>query len=213
MEKQNEPLSSLIHLIGTVLSVAALSILVVFAALYSTAWHVTTFAIFGAALILVYLTSTIYHFLSHPKAKRVFRKIDHSMIYVLIAGSYTPICLIALCGAWGWSLFGVIWGLAILGIVLSTTLKIKGWLATIIYIILGWLAVIALAPLTKAVPFAGIMWLLAGGIFYTLGTIFHGLHKILPFRRWFNMHDVFHLFVLAGSFSHFWLMFKYILYL
>lgn len=213
MKKQNEPLSSLLHLIGAVLSVAALVLLVVFAALRGTAWHVTSFAIFGSTLILLYLSSTLYHFLSHPTAKKVFRKIDHSMIYLLIAGTYTPICLIPLRGAWGWSLFGVIWGLTILGIVLSNTLRMKGWISTVIYIALGWIAVIAIFPLVESVPFAGIMWLIVGGVFYTLGTIFYGLDGIIHRSRWFGMHEIFHIFVLAGSFSHFWLMIRYILYI
>jgi hemolysin III len=213
MEKQNEPLSSLTHLIGAVLSVAALVLLVVFAALRGTAWHVTSFAIFGSTLILLYISSTIYHFLSHPTAKNVFKKIDHSMIYVLIAGTYTPICLVALRGGWGWTLFGIVWGLTALGIVFSTATEMNKLLSTLVYVAMGWLVVIAFVPLVKAIPFAGLMWMVAGGIFYTVGAVFHELGRIIPGKRWFGMHDIFHILVLAGSFCHFWLMFKYILYL
>lgn len=136
------------------------------------------------------------------------------MIYVLIAGTYTPICLVPLRGGWGWSIFGVIWGLAILGIILKTTSKkIKGWFSALFYILIGWLILIAFLPLMESLPAHGLGWLVAGGISYTLGTIFFGLDHIVPRTRWFGMHEVFHLFVIGGSFSHFWVMFKYVLYI
>lgn len=214
-ELQNEPLSSLTHLIGAILSIAGLVILVVFAAIRSTAWQITGFSIFGASLILLYLASALYHFfpITH-RAKNVFRRIDHSMIYVLIAGTYTPICFVLSSKPWGWTLFGLIWGLAIIGIVLKAVgLKINRWLAVFMYILMGWLIIIAFPVLLKTIPATGILWLITGGIFYTLGTIFFGLDKLLPRTRWFGMHEIFHLFVIGGSVSHFWLMFKYILYL
>jgi len=192
-----------------------LVLLIVFASKYGNAWHIVAFSIFGSSLVLLYLASTLYHLVpADRKIKSVFRKIDHSMIYILIAGTYTPVSLIALRGGWGWSLFGVIWGLAIMGIVHKiTTKKINGLMPVIFYILMGWLALIAFLPLVRALPMMGVLWLVIGGIFYTIGTIFFGLDSLLPKKRWFGMHEVFHLFVIAGSFSHFWLMLKYILYL
>lgn len=222
MAKQNEPVSATIHLIGLLLSIAALILLVVFAAIYSTAWHVVGFSIFGTSLILLYLASTLYHFFHvTSKAKEILKKIDHAMIHILIAGTYTPICLVAIRGAWGWSLFGVIWGLAIIGILLKILINIKPWVSATIYLFMGWIIIIAFVPLKKSIPSEGLWWLFAGGIFYTIGVLFLGLDRIFPRTRWFGMHEtrwfgmheIFHIFVLAGSFSHFWLMLKYILYI
>lgn len=214
-KKQNEPLSSLTHLIGALLAVAGLVILVVFAAMHSTARNITGFSIFGASLILLYLASALYHFfpVTH-RAKGALRRIDHSMIYVLIAGTYTPVCFVLESRAWGWTLFGLIWGLAITGIVLKATgVEMNRWLTVFVYIFLGWLIIIAFPVLIETIPNGGVWWLFAGGAFYTLGTIFFGLDKLLPRTRWFGMHEIFHLFVIAGSVSHFWVMFKYILYI
>ena len=213
--KDNEPMSGLTHLIGMLLSIAGLVLLIVFASLYGSVWHVVAFSIFGVSLTLLYLASTIYHFIpKKSKFKNIFRKIDHSMIYILIAGTYTPVTLILLRGGWGWSLFGVIWGIAIFGIILKViSKKIRGGISTLIYLLMGWLVVIAWAPLIKAISFDGLIWLVIGGLFYTFGTIFFGLETILPRKRWIGMHEVFHVFVVAGSFSHFWLMFKYIVYI
>lgn len=210
----NEPISSITHFLGFLLSIAALVILVIFAVLKATAWHIVAFSIFGSALILLYLASSLYHFMpKSSKAKNVFRNIDHSMIYVLIAGTYTPICLTVLRGGLGWSIFGIIWGLAILGIVLKATgILTNYWLSTPIYIIMGWIIIIAIFPLIEFLPLAGLWWLIAGGILYTFGTLFLGLEKILKKSRWLSMHDIFHLFVLAASFSHFWFMFRYIMF-
>lgn len=214
MAKQNEPGSATIHLIGLLLSIAALTLLVVFAAIYSTAWHVVGFSIFGTSLILLYLASTLYHFFHvTSKAKEIFKKIDHAMIHILIAGTYTPICLVAIRGAWGWSLFGIIWGLAITGILLKILINIKPWISAMIYLFMGWIIIIAFVPLGKSIPSEGLWWLFAGGIFYTIGVLLLGLDRIVPRTRWFGMHEIFHIFVLAGSFSHFWLMLKYILYI
>jgi hemolysin III len=215
INNRSELINSLTHLIGTVLSVAGLVLLVVFAALKSTAWHIVSFSIFGASMILLYLTSTLYHFFSHDsKAKRVFLRIDHSMIYVLIAGSYTPLCLTILRGPFGWTLLGIIWAIAITGIVIkSTGIKINEYISTAGYIIMGWLLVIAIGPLVKILPGIAIFWLFLGGISYTVGAIFYSLDKKIIISRWFGMHEIFHLFVMLGSFSHFWLMFRYVLYL
>lgn len=213
MKSNNEPLSSITHFIGMLLSIAGLVLLIVFSAMYGTAWHVVSFSIFGASLILLYFVSSLYHLLPlESKARRIFRKIDHSMIYILIAGTYTPICLVPLRGGWGWSIFGVVWGLAISFIVLKNVdIKIPRWLFIGSYVLIGWLILIALAPLMKTISFEGLLWLLIGGTFYTLGVIFYSLDPIIKRTRWFGMHEIFHIFVMGGSFSHFWLMLKFVL--
>jgi hemolysin III len=147
---------------------------------------------------------------------RTLEQLDHAMIYFLIAGTYTPICLIVLYGAWGWSLFCINWSLAITGIVLKLVFRHPAkWLVTLFfffYIIMGWLVVIAWVPLTRAMPHAGLCWLFAGGIFYTVGAGIFNLRR-LKIHPQFGAHDIWHLFVLAGSFCHFWMMFDYVVYL
>jgi len=208
----NDPISGLTHFIGALFSVAGLVLLVVYGAKYGTAWHVVSFSIFGASLILLYSASTLYHWLPlKPPAREILRKIDHMMIYVLIAGTYTPICLIPIRGGWGWSLFGSIWGLAILGIILKIFwMNAPRWLYTSFYVFMGWLAVIAFYPLVIAISWSGLFWLVAGGVLYSLGAVIYGLKKpsITPN---FGFHEIFHLFVMAGSLSHFILMWFFIL--
>jgi hemolysin III len=205
--------SALSHMVGTGLSIAALVILVVSAAVNGTVWHVVSFSIYGGSMVLLYLTSTLYHWFPYPSAvKDVFRRLDHSMIYLLIAATYTPVCLVPLRGGWGWSLFGVIWALAIWGIVVKAAwLKIPRILSSLSYIFMGWLAVIAFVPLIKTVPWQGLLWLVGGGALYTIGTIFYGRDKKHPSKNWFNYHDLFHLFIIGASFCHFWFMLNYIL--
>ncbi|MFH1917983.1 MAG: hemolysin III family protein [Nanoarchaeota archaeon] len=209
----NEPLSSLTHFIGFLLSIAGLVLLIVFASLSGTAWHIVAFSIFGTSLILLYLASTLYHFFpKESKAKRIFRKIDYSFIYILIAGTYTPVCLTVLRGGWGWSLFGIVWALAILGVILELiNVEVKGWVSTIIYIFMGWIILIALLPLINSISGKGFLILFMGGVSYTAGAIFFALDKIVPRTRWFGMHEIFHFFVLVGSFLHFWFILKYLL--
>ena len=169
--------------------------------------------LYGISLISLYTASTVYHWLPlSDEDGLMYRKIDHMMIYVLIAGTYTPICLISLRGPWGWSLLISIWILAIGGIVLkSISMKIPRWISTAIYIIMGWLVVIAFYPLKNTVPFTGMIWLIGGGIFYTVGAVFYA-KKWPKFNcKWFGFHELFHLFVIAGSVCHFWLMYQYIL--
>jgi len=212
-DQTNEPASAVTHLIGAILSIAGLTLMIIFASIYATAWHVVGFSIFGASLILLYLASTLYHFIpKHKELKKTFQKIDHSMIYVLIAGTYTPVCLTSLRGGWGWSLFGIIWGLAIVGILSkSLSKKERPIVSTLFYIVMGWLMVIAFFPLVKSLPSLGLFWLVAGGVFYTIGTIFFGLDKLYKRKHYFGLHEVFHLFVMMGSFSHFWLMLRYVI--
>lgn len=134
------------------------------------------------------------------------------MIYLLIAATYTPVCLVPLRGGWGWSIFGVIWALAIWGIVVKAAwLKIPRIVSSLSYIFMGWLVVIAFVPMIKIVPWQGLLWLVGGGLVYTIGTIFYGLDKKHPSKAWFNFHDLFHLFIIGGSFCHFWFMLWYIM--
>lgn len=203
--------SALSHLAGVLLSIAGLVILLV-AGASRTPWHVVSFSIFGAALILLYLSSTLYHWFPYPSTVRsVFQRIDHSMIYLLIAGTYTPVCLVAIRGPWGWTLFGIIWAMAIWGIIMKAAwLKIPRVISVLSYVLMGWSAVIAFVPLFQTVSLPGMLWIIGGGLFYTIGTLFYSLDKKRPSTRWFNWHDVFHLFILAGSFCHFWAMLWYI---
>lgn len=215
IKKQNEPLASLTHFLGFLLSIAALVLLVIFAVMKGTVWHVVAYSIFGSSMILLYAASAWYHFVdARGDWKSTLRKLDHSMIYILIAGTYTPISLIILSGGWGWSIFGVAWALALAGIAFKISkLNFQGLKSVLFYIFMGWLVLIAFFPLLKLLPLAGWFWLILGGVCYTLGTVFFGLDKIVKRNRWFGLHEIFHLFVIAGSFCHFWLMIKVVLYL
>lgn len=211
--KLKDPVSGLTHLLGAFLSIAGSGWLIYFAASGDKPWHVVSFAVFGASLVLLYTASALYHLLRVPeRASKTMRRIDHMMIYLLIAGTYTPISLIALRGAWGWSLFGVIWGLAAAGIVLKLFwLDAPRWLYTLFYVFMGWLVVVAFVPLMRALPPGGIGWLVVGGVLYSVGALIYGLKRPDPFPKVFGFHEIFHLFVMAGSASHFWLMNRYIL--
>ena len=190
--------NAITHGIGALLAVAALVVLIVMAAIHGSVWHIVSFSIFGATLVLLYFASTLYHSLTHAKAKRVFHKFDHISIYLLIAGTYTPFCLTALRGWIGWTVLGVVWSCAILGAVLkaiSVGKRIK--LSTVLYILMGWVILVAIQPLYKAMPFNGFLFLIAGGISYTIGTIFFIRNQVE-----YN-HSVWHVFVLGGSVLHF----------
>ncbi len=190
--------NSVTHGVGLLLSIAALPVLVVAAAGRHDTFQVVAGSIFAATLIALYAASTIYHALPRSPAKNVFRVIDHSAIYLLIAGTYTPFTLGVLRGGWGWSLFGVIWGLAALGVLFKTTLGFRyPRLSTAIYVMMGWMVLFAIKPFVTLVPRAGLLWLLAGGLCYTGGVYFYSRDRIR------YGHAVWHLFVLAGSACHF----------
>ncbi len=190
--------NSITHGTGAGLSIAALVILVVFAARQSDAWKVVSFSIYGASMIALYLASTLYHAIPYPQAKRFFRILDHSTIFLLIAGTYTPVTIGVMRGPWGWTLFGLIWGLAIVGINLKifALSKLKK-LSLAIYILMGWIVVIAIKPLLASLTPPVLLWLAAGGLCYMLGIVFYALKK-MPYH-----HSVWHLFVLGGSACHF----------
>ena len=191
------------HGLGAVGSVLALPYLV-FAGLPHGAGVVVGNVVFGASLILLYLTSTLYHSLARNRAKRVFRILDHSAIYILIAGTYTPFLFGVLRGAWGWSLFAVVWGIAVLGVVVTAVLGVRFPRASVaVYILMGWMIVVAAKPLITHLPPAGLAWLAAGGLAYTGGTAFYGWPRLR------YHHAVWHLFVLAGSACHFIAVLRY----
>ncbi len=195
---REELANALTHGLGAALSVAGFAVLVTQTSLHGDAWRVTATAIFSATLVLLYTVSTLYHSFRGESVKRLLRKFDHASIFLLIAGTYTPFLLVNLRGPWGWSLFGVIWGLAVAGVAL------KFWFAgrfrlvsTLLYIGMGWLVTIALRPMLQTVPSGALWLLLAGGLSYTLGTVFY-LWRRLPYH-----HAIWHLFVLGGSACHF----------
>jgi len=202
---KGEWFNSISHLIGAVLALVGLMSLVVLAARQGDPWKIVSFSIYGTTLLLLYTFSALYHS-SHGKAKKVFRKFDHLSIYLLIAGTYTPFSLITLRGGLGWLIFGAIWCLAILGIVLdSLPQKGRRVLPLIIYIFMGWFILIALKPLLRALPLMGFAWLLLGGVFYTIGVVFYALDE-----RVRHFHGIWHLFVLAGSLSHYFTVLFYV---
>jgi hemolysin III len=214
-KKLREPVSGLTHFTGFLFSIVALVLLVTYAAMQGTPWHIIAFAIFGTSLILLYGASSMYHLLPlSPKGIALLQRIDHIMIFILIAGTYTPVCLVPLRGAWGWSLFGVIWGMAITGIFqLLFWIHAPRWLSTLIYLIMGWMVIIAFYPLVQSIPIGGIIWFALGGLCYTGGAIIYALKKPNPFPGVFGFHEIWHMFVMAGSFCHFWAMLRYILIL
>jgi hemolysin III len=201
-----ERFNGISHLVGAALALAGLVVLVVSASLQGDVWKIVSFSIYGASLFLLYTLSTLYHSL-RGRAKQIFRKLDHVAIYLLIAGTYTPFTLVTLRGAWGWTLFGVIWSLAIVGIIVDSLHK-EGSRAIqmVIYLLMGWLILVAMYPLVQALPKGGLVLLVLGGVFYTSGMIFYALDD-----RMNHAHGIWHLFVLAGSISHYLAVLFYIL--
>jgi hemolysin III len=195
---KGERFNSISHLVGAALALAGAVVLVVTASRDGGAHRIVAFSIYGTSLFLLYLISTLYHAIPR-RAKKVFRVLDHQAIYLLIAGSYTPFTLVTLNGVVGWWLFGAIWGMAILGLILDALpLHSTRIIPYIIYFVMGWLVLFALKPLLAALPFAGFLWLLTGGIFYTGGFAFYAFDRRYPW-----MHGVWHLFVLGGSLCHY----------
>ena len=205
-ESPREELANAVtHGLGAALSIAGLVLLVVFASLHGDAWRVVSLSIYGATLVLLYVASTLYHGFRRPGVKRFFQALDHSAIYLLIAGTYTPVTLVLMRGGWGWTLFGLIWGLAVGGIVSNLLLSRRlRFLSVFFYLGMGWLVVIALKPMLRMVPTGMVVWLAVGGLCYTLGLVFYTMKK-LRFH-----HAVWHLLVLCGSVCHFFAMLFYV---
>lgn len=204
--RREEVANAITHGIGALLSVAALVLLIVYASLHGTAWHVVSFTIFGSTMLLLYTASTLVHSFPEGRLKDLFEIMDHSSIYLFIAGTYTPILFGILRGPLGWTLFGLVWGIALVGVVFKSFFT-KRFLftSTLFYILMGWLIVFAWGPLTASLPAGGLTLLVSGGICYTVGTVFY-VWRGFPYH-----HAVWHLFVLAGSVLHFFSVLLYML--
>ena len=201
-----EKLNIATHGFGLLMSIVALTLMVVFASIKGNAWHIVSSAIYGTSLVILYMASTLFHSAKKQKIRNRLNVFDHASIFVLIAGTYTPFLLVTLNGPWGWSLFGVVWGIAIAGVILKLFFTgQKQILSTIAYVLMGWVIIIAIKPLINNIETAGLLWLLAGGIAYTAGAVFY-LFKKIPFN-----HAIFHVFVLGGSICHFVAVFWYVL--
>jgi hemolysin III len=201
-----EKFNAITHLFGAVLAIIGTFALILLASQQGDPWKIVSVSIYGASLVLLYGFSTLYHSL-RGRAKDILRELDHDSIYLLIAGSYTPFCLVTLRGPWGWSLFGVVWGLAVLGILQELWLKNSARvLSIVIYVVMGWVALVALVELVHALGPAGFAWLLAGGLFYTIGIVFYVIDKRLT-----HAHGIWHLFVLAGSAAHYIAILLYVI--
>ncbi|MCX8002856.1 MAG: hemolysin III family protein [Anoxybacillus mongoliensis] len=200
--KEEEIVHAITHGVGAVFSIAALVILTVTATMYGNAWHVVSFTLFGGTMLILYLSSTIVHALPKGRWKRLFEIFDHSAIYFFIAGTYTPFLFLAVKGAIGWTLFGIVWGLALVGTVFKCFFVNRFlYTSTIIYIIMGWLIVFAWKPLVSSLSLEGVVYLVIGGILYTIGAVFY------VWRGFKFHHAVWHLFVLGGSVAHFFAVF------
>ncbi|NOX89991.1 MAG: hemolysin III family protein [Calditrichaeota bacterium] len=201
-----EKINVISHAIGFVLSIVALVLLVIRAYLYGNVWHVVSFSIFGASLVLLYAASTLYHSAENPELKKRLRIFDHASIYVLIAGTYTPFTLVTLNGTTGWVIFSVAWGLALTGIILKLFFTGRyNLISTLMYVFMGWIIIFAIKPLVNSLSFDGLLWVVAGGAAYMIGAVLYSVKKIK-----FN-HAIFHVFVLIGSFCHFMAVFLYVL--
>ncbi|MFP7296499.1 PAQR family membrane homeostasis protein TrhA [Neobacillus niacini] len=204
--RNEEAANAITHGIGAILSIAALVILIVFSTLYGNAWHIVSFTIYGASMFILYMSSTLVHSFPEGKTKDLFEIFDHSSIYFFIAGTYTPFLLVVIRGTLGWSLFGVVWGLAIAGTIFKCFFTKKYlFTSTILYVVMGWLMVFAWKPLTAALPAEGLAYLMIGGLLYTFGAIFY------VWRGFRYHHAIWHLFVIAGTLLHFFCVLFYVL--
>ncbi|WP_173916632.1 hemolysin III family protein [Halobacillus sp. Marseille-Q1614] len=204
--KREEIANAVTHGIGVLLSIAMLVLLIVYASLEGTAWHIVSVSIYGGTMVLLYVSSTLVHSFPAGKAKDLFEIFDHSAIYLFIAGTYTPMLLIPLRGTLGWTLFGIVWGMAILGVIFKVFfVKRFVVLSTVFYVLMGWLIILAWGPLTAEVPAAGITYLVVGGVLYSIGAVFY------VWRSFTYHHMVWHLFVLGGSIFHFFTIFFYVI--
>ena len=211
--KIRDPVSALTHFSWAILAIPVTILLVVFAANYASVQHVVSFAIFGMSMVLLYTASTVYHLFDvSDRVRLILKKIDHMMIFVLIAGTYTPMCLVILRGAWGVSVLATVWGIALVGILLKAFWhNMPRVFSTIIYIAMGWVVVFAIVPLNRALPVGGMVLLVSGGLVYTLGGVIYAIKWPRLNFKFFNFHDLFHIFVMGGTALHVVLMFVYVL--
>jgi len=196
--------NSISHGIGLVLAVVATPILIIGALRYGNTWNMVGVSVFAASMVTLYLASTLYHALTHDRAKRVFRMLDHSAIFLLIAGTYTPFTLGILRGPWGWTLLVIIWTLAAIGLAMKIVLRARyAWFSVVLYLLMGWLVVIAAPQVLRVMPLSGLAWLVAGGIAYTAGVGFYAAHRVR------YAHFAWHLFVITGTVCHFFAVLWY----
>lgn len=204
--QRGEKFNTLTHLAGALLALVGGIVLIVLGAQSGDVWKIVSFSIYAATLLLLYTFSTLYHNAAQGKVKTFLQKLDHNAIYLLIAGSYTPFSLVSLRGPWGWSLFGVVWGLALLGILQETLLAKKTRkLSLLIYVLMGWVAIVAVIPLVSVLSWTGFAWVAAGGVTYTLGIIF-----FINDEKFSHWHGIWHLFVIAGSALHYCAILLYV---
>lgn len=212
LKNLREPMNGFTHFLGIIFAIFATTILINLSLNPYKPHHLISFLIFGIGMILLYTTSTLYHWLKLSDAgTKKLRKADHIMIFIYIAATYTPVCIVALRETIGWMLLAATWSVAIIGIIIKIFwMNAPRWLSTFIYILMGWLAVGAIFPLINSLQTGAILWLLAGGLFYTIGAVIYALKRPDPFPGVLGFHEIFHLLVLLGTFSHFWMMYKYI---
>lgn len=205
-----EPMNGFTHFIPAVFSILGLVLLLDKALYHMDPYRIVSYTVFGLGLFLLYLMSTLYHWLPlNEKKVKLLRRLDHIMIFVLIAATYTPLCLISLRGVWGWSLFGVVWAFAIVGIFIKIFwMNVSRWVSTSLYLIMGWIAVVAIWPLLNVLQSSELMLLVAGGMFYTVGAVIYALKKPVILSGFLGFHEIFHIFVALGSFAHFLLIYS-----
>lgn len=207
-----DPVNGLTHCVAAALAVAGTVALLLRSLDPVRPWHIVAFSVFGGGMVLLYTASTLYHWLPlDERGIRILRRIDHSMIFISIAATYTPICLITLRGPWGWSILTVVWTIALAGILLKIFwITAPRWLSTAIYLGMGWIALVGIYPLTRNLPLAGLAWLVSGGLLYSLGAVIYARKRPDPFPGYLGFHEIFHLFVIGGSTCHFILMYRFV---
>ncbi len=200
-----DPISGLTHLAGAIFAIVALCILAAQAAIYGHVLHMVSFMIFGATMLLMFASSTVYH-LIHASDDTIkwLKRVDHMAIFLLIAGTYTPICLVAVGGKTGWIMFTVVWSIALVGVFIKLVwIGAPRWLSTVFYILMGWL-VVAFYPVIDLIPADALRWITYGGLSYTFGAVIYATKWPNPWPKWFGFHEIWHLFVMGGAFCHFW---------
>lgn len=200
-----DPFSGLSHLVGALFAIVALCILAAKAAVQNNITYMVSFMIFGATMLLMFASSTVYHLVqASDETIKWLKRIDHMSIFLLIAGTYTPICLVAIGGTAGWIMFSVVWGIAFVGVFLKLVwISAPRWLSTVIYILMGWL-VVAFYPVLDRIPADALRWMAYGGLSYTFGAVIYATKWPNPYPKWFGFHEIWHLFVIGGAFCHFW---------
>lgn len=207
-----EPVNGLTHAVGALLGLVGLIVLLYHAIVAESVSKIVAFSIFGTSMVLLYLASSLYHSLSvRERTLAFFQKLDHAMIYVMIAGSYTPVCLLVLEGSWRWWIFSAIWSVALIGIIKKFVwTNVPRWLSTLFYLAMGWFGVVLFPAMVDKLPVSFLVWILAGGLSYTIGAVIYGIKKPNPIPEWFGHHEIWHLFVMGGTFAHFWAFYAYL---